>query len=105
MRGKYQPAIDRSENVTELGGNRTHDPRIKSPMLYQLSYELEAGHHRELLANAQQRKNLPLRGTKKKLHCFGSTSCAFVSLRGQNSSAVPWTRIIGRMAIVGDRCI
>jgi hypothetical protein len=24
----------------ELGGNRTHDPRIKSALLYQLSYEL-----------------------------------------------------------------
>src|SRR5205085_8262549 len=27
--------------LTELGGNRTHDQRIKSPMLYQLSYQLE----------------------------------------------------------------
>ena len=24
----------------ELGGNRTHDPRIKSALLYRLSYEL-----------------------------------------------------------------
>ena len=28
------------EILSELGGNRTHDQRIKSPMLYQLSYEL-----------------------------------------------------------------
>src|SRR4051812_50031486 len=27
---------------SELGGTRTHDPRIKSPLLYQLSYELDA---------------------------------------------------------------
>ncbi len=29
----------------ELGGNRTHDPRIKSPMLYQLSYQLRGSHY------------------------------------------------------------
>src|SRR5580704_1895159 len=29
----------------------------------------------------------------------------FVCLRGQNSSAMRWARIIGSMAIVGDRCI
>src|SRR5271154_4769614 len=34
IQGRYE------EFPIELGGNRTHDPRIKSPLLYQLSYEL-----------------------------------------------------------------
>jgi hypothetical protein len=41
----------------ELGGNRTHDPRIKSALLYRLSYELEQvplypNYHNFLLLNA-----------------------------------------------------
>jgi hypothetical protein len=37
---RSQPATRVAPRRGELGGNRTHDPRIKSALLYRLSYEL-----------------------------------------------------------------
>jgi hypothetical protein len=38
---RLRPAVARvAPKRGELGGNRTHDPRIKSALLYRLSYEL-----------------------------------------------------------------
>ena len=36
----HQPTSQVAPRRGELGGNRTHDPRIKSALLYRLSYEL-----------------------------------------------------------------
>jgi hypothetical protein len=33
----------------ELGGSRTHDPRLKRALLYQLSYELPLGHYIQII--------------------------------------------------------
>jgi hypothetical protein len=56
---KYQNRSQRSVLIGAAGGDRTHDPRLRRPILYPLSYSRNAGQRVRIIVDCERPPGAP----------------------------------------------